>query len=151
MYGSNIAHIAKTKGMDVPGLQREIYASAKEDVKSQLVLNAVAEREGMVLEDADRQEFAESNGQTVEEAVGNYGQNVFDEIALNYKVMKFLGSVAVNAAAPASGEATPSDAKTGAAEGAAKETEAAETAAAKTAEAETTKAKTAEAETTAAQ
>lgn len=105
MYGSSMASLARSKGMDVPGLQQEIYASAKEDMKSQLVLNAVAEREGMVLDDADRKAFADSNGQTVEDAVSAFGQDMFDQMAMNYKVMQFLSSVAVNTADPASGSA----------------------------------------------
>ena len=51
-------------------------------------INTIAEREGLVLEDADREAFAESNGQTVDAAVSYYGQETFDEMALNYKVMK---------------------------------------------------------------
>lgn len=98
MYGTNLSGLARSNNMDVPGLQEAAYASVKEDAKSQLVINTVAEREGIVLEDADRQEFAESNGQTVEQAVSYYTQETFDEMALNYKVMKFMGDNAVNVA-----------------------------------------------------
>lgn len=146
MYGSSMAHLAKSKGMDVPGLQEEIYANAKEDMKSQLVLNAVAERESIVLDDADRQEFAEANGQAVKDAVDNYGQELFDQMALNYKVMKFLGNNAVNLA---SKDATPSDAETGASGSAGAESTGAENKAAETSAAESAAGEAA-AETTAA-
>lgn len=98
MYGTNLSGLARSNNMDVPGLQEAAYASVKEDAKRQLVINTVAEREGIVLEDADRQEFAESNGQTVEQAVAYFTQETFDEMALNYKVMKFMGDNAVNVA-----------------------------------------------------
>ena len=116
--------MAQANGMDVPGLQEAIYASVKDDVRNQLVINTVAEREGIVLEDADRQAFAESNGQDVEDAVAYYGQETFDEMALNYKVMKFMADNASNVA-----ETTET------------ETSAAETAAGATAAEETTAAK----------
>ena len=124
MYGSSLSHMAQANGMDVPGLQEAIYASVKDDVRNQLVINTVAEREGIVLEDADRQAFAESNGQDVEDAVAYYGQETFDEMALNYKVMKFMADNASNVA-----ETTET------------ETSAAETAAGATAAEETTAAK----------
>ena len=139
MYGSSLAGMAQANGMDVPGLQEAIYASVKDDVKNQLVINTIAEREGLVLEDADREAFAESNGQTVDAAVGYYGQETFDEMALNYKVMKFMADNAANVAQASEAETT------------AAETEAAETTAAETEAAETTAAETEAAETTAAQ
>lgn len=142
MYGSSIANLARSKGTDVPGLQREVYESSEEDMRSQLVLNAVAERESLVLNDEDRTEFAASNGQSVEDAVKSLGQGVFDQIAMNYKVMVFLGSAAVNKADPASGNAgtaTGSTVKEAGEETAAAETKAGETtAAAETKAAETT-------------
>ena len=128
MYGSSLAGMAQANGMDVPGLQEAIYASVKDDVKNQLVINTIAEREGLVLEDADREAFAESNGQTVDAAVGYYGQETFDEMALNYKVMKFMADNAANVAQASEAETTA--AETEAAETTAAETEAAETTAA---------------------
>lgn len=103
--GSSLSGLAQQYKTDVPGLQESIYASVKEDVKRQLVINTVAEREGIVLEDADRQAFADSNGGTMEEAVAYYGQETFDEMALNYKVMKFMADLAVNVAEEAPSEA----------------------------------------------
>lgn len=143
MYGSSLSGMAQANGMDVPGLQQAVYASVEGDVRNQLVINTIAEREGLVLEDADRDAFAASNGQTLEEAVAYFGQETFDEMALNYKVMKFMADNATNLAADAgSGEAQ---------ETAAAETTAAETTAAEATEAETTAAETADAETTAAE
>ena len=98
MYGSNLSGMAQAQGMDVPALKEAVYASVEEDVKSQLVILNVAKAEGIELEDADRQEFAESNGQTVEDAVAYFGEETLDEMALNQKVMKFMADQAVNTA-----------------------------------------------------
>ena len=53
-----------------------------------------------------RQELADMNGQTVEEGVEAYGQESFDQMALNRQVMKFLEENAVNEAEAASGSET---------------------------------------------
>ena len=154
MYGSSLAGMAQANGMDVPGLQEAIYASVKDDVKNQLVINTIAEREGLVLEDADREAFAESNGQTVDAAVSYYGQETFDEMALNYKVMKFMADNASNVAQTGAGEtAAPETAAAGneAEETTANETEAEETTAAETEVAETTAAEDGAGETMAAE
>ena len=98
MYGTNLSGMAKANGMDVPGLQESVYASVEDDVRSQLVINKIAELEGITLEDADRQALAEMNGQTLEDAVAYFGQETLDEMALNQKVMKFLSDNAVNEA-----------------------------------------------------
>ena len=167
MYGTNLSGMAKANGMDVPGLQEAVYASVKDDVKNQLVILKVAELEGITLEDADRQAFAEMNGQTLEAAVEYFGQETLDEMALNQKVMKFMADNAVNeaqdAAAPAeettaAGETAAAE-ETTAAETTAEETETSEetpaaeetTAPEEAAEETTAPAETTAAETTAAQ
>lgn len=154
MYGTNLAGLAKSNGMDEPGLKEAVYATVKDEAKSQLVINTIAEREGIVLEDADREAFAASNGQTVDVAVGYYGQETFDEMALNYKVMKFMADNAVNVAADSDGAAPAETTAAGentATETTAEETTAQETTAAETATEETTAAETAAEENTAAE
>ena len=147
MYGTNLSGMARANGMDVPGLQEAVYASVKDDVKNQLVILKVAELEGITLEDADRQAFAEMNGQTLEAAVEYFGQETLDEMALNQKVMKFMADNAVNEAQDAAAPAEETTAAEGTA--AAEETTAAEETAA--AEETTAPAETTAAETTAAQ
>lgn len=95
MYGTSLAGMAQASGMDEPALKEAIYASVEDDVRNQLVLNTIVQKEGIVLEDADRQALAEQNGQTVEDAVALYGQETMDEMTLNFKVMKFLADNAV--------------------------------------------------------
>ena len=118
-------------------------------MKNQLVINTIAEREGLVLEDADREAFAESNGQTVDAAVSYYGQETFDEMALNYKVMKFMADNASNVAQTGAGETAAAGNE--AEETTANETEAEETTAAETEVAETTAAEDGAGETMAAE
>lgn len=153
MYGTDLAGMARANGMDTAGLQQAVYASVQDDVKNQLVINTVAEREGITLEDADRQAFADMNGQTLEDAVGYYGQETLDEMALNQKVMKFMADNAVNET-----QDTTAPAETAAEETTAQETTAEETTVEETTTEETTAEETAadgqaetEAETTAAQ
>ena len=55
--------------------------------------------------------FAAINGQTAEDVVNIYGQEMADEMALNYKVMKFLADNAVNAAEEGAAAATASEAE----------------------------------------
>ncbi|MCC8024200.1 MAG: trigger factor [Clostridium sp.] len=120
LQGGTLAGLAQANGMDEGGLKESIYATVEDDMRNQLVLNTIASNEGMALEDADREAFAQTNGQTVETVVNAYGQEAFDEMALNYKVMKFLADNADNEAA-GSQSAEPAPEETGA------ETSAAET------------------------
>lgn len=140
MYGMTLASLAQANGMDEGGFKESIYASVEDEVKNQLVLDTIAANEGIVLEAADRETFAQTYGQSVEEVVAMYGEEAFDTMTLNYKVMKFMADSAVNEAGSPAADLTPAESgKAGTAE---------------TAEAETTGAGTAEtavAETTAAQ
>lgn len=130
LQGGTFASFAQANGMDEGGLKESLYASVKDAVKNQLVINTIALNEGMALEDADREAFAQTNGQTVETAVNAYGQETFDEMALNHKVMKYLADHAVNEAAGLQAdEPSPADSGEPAAETAASEAAAPETAA----------------------
>ena len=134
MYGMRLSQMAASYGMDEGSFKEYVYASVEENAKSQLVLDTIAAQEGIAVTDEARQELADMNGQTVEEGVEAYGQESFDQMALNRQVMKFLEENAVNEAEAASsseadeaGTATASQAKeTTAAETEAKETTAAE-------------------------
>ena len=113
MYGMTFSTYARNMGQTEASLKQSIYASVTEDAKSQLVIDTIAVQENITLEDADREELAARNGQTAEQMVEAYGQETADELALNYKVMKFLADNAVNEAASgetAADSATPSEA-----------------------------------------
>ena len=106
MYGMRLSQMAASYGMDEGSFKEYVYASVEENAKSQLVLNTIAAQEGIAVTDEARQELADMNGQTVEEGVEAYGQESFDQMALNRQVMKFLEENAVNEAEAASGSET---------------------------------------------
>lgn len=96
MYGMSLTQMAQANGMDEGSFKEYIYASVQEDAKTQLVINTIASQEGIILEDADKESFAEWNGMDLESAVNAYGQETLDQMALNYKIMKFLADNADN-------------------------------------------------------
>lgn len=96
MYGMRLSQLAQSYGMDEGSFKEYVYASVEDDAKNQLVLNTIAAQEGIAVTDEARQELADMNGQTVEEGVEAYGQESFDQMALNRQVMKFLAENAVN-------------------------------------------------------
>ena len=98
MYGMRLSQLAQSYGMDEGSFKEYVYASVEDDAKNQLVLNTIAAQEGIAVTDEARQELADMNGQTVEEGVEAYGQESFDQMALNRQVMKFLAENAVNEA-----------------------------------------------------
>ena len=106
MYGMRLSQMAASYGMDEGSFKEYVYASVEENAQSQLVLNTIAAQEGIAVTDEARQELADMNGQTVEEGVEAYGQESFDQMALNRQVMKFLEENAVNEAEAASGSET---------------------------------------------
>lgn len=137
-YGTNLAGMARKYGTDEGGFKEMIKSSVEADLKQQQVIDAIAAQENLVVDEADRQAFAELNGTDYKTLVSSYGEDQVAKQTLKYKVMKFLADNAVEEVE------TPSDA-----------TAAGETAAAGTTEAagETTTAEAAKeaGETTAAE
>ena len=156
-YGTSLAGMAQNYGTDEGGLKEMIKASVEADMKQQLVIETIAAQENLVVDEADRQAFAELNGADYETLVSYYGEEQVAQQVEKYKVMKFLADNAVEkveapAETTAAGEtAAETTAGETAAETTAAETTAAETTAAETAAGETTAAAEAAAETTSAQ
>lgn len=98
MYGMSFSQFAQANGMDEAGMKEYIYASVKEDAKSQLVLDAISAQENITVTEEDKEAFAQLNGQTYDSVVNIYGQETTDQMVENYKVMKFLADNAVNEA-----------------------------------------------------
>ena len=109
MYGMRLSQLAQSYGMDEGSFKEYVYASVEDDAKNQLVLNTIAAQEGIAVTDEARQELADMNGQTVEEGVEAYGQESFDQMALNRQVMKFLAENAVNEAETGTDAQTATD------------------------------------------
>lgn len=124
-YGTNLAGMARNYGTDEGGFKEMIKASVEADLKQQQVIDAIAAQENLVVDDTDRQAFAELNGTDYNTLVSSYGEDQAAQQALKYKVMKFLADNAVEEVE------TPSDATAAGETAAAAETaEAGETAAA---------------------
>lgn len=97
MYGMSLSQMAQANGMDEPALKEYVYASVKDEAKTQLVLNTIAQQENITVDEADKESFAQRNGQTLETANSIYGEENMTQMALNYKVMTFLADNADNA------------------------------------------------------
>ena len=123
MYGMRLSQLAQSYGMDEGSFKEYVYASVEDDAKNQLVLNTIAAQEGIAVTDEARQELADMNGQTVEEGVEAYGQESFDQMALNRQVMKFLAEDAVNEAETGTDAQTATDSNAEETTAAASETE----------------------------
>lgn len=123
MYGMRLSQLTQSYGMDEGSFKEYVYASVEDDAKNQLVLNTIAAQEGIAVTDEARQELADMNGQTVEEGVEAYGQESFDQMALNRQVMKFLAENAVNEAETGTDAQTATDSNAEETTAAASETE----------------------------
>ena len=123
MYGMRLSQLAQSYGMDEGSFKEYVYASVEDDAKNQLVLNTIAAQEGIAVTDEARQELADMNGQTVEEGVEAYGQESFDQMALNRQVMKVLAENAVNEAETGTDAQTATDSNAEETTAAASETE----------------------------
>lgn len=129
-YGMKLEDYVTMFGMDVDTFKTQIRTAAEDAIKQKLVINAVAEKENMTVEDADRDELAKIYNTDAATLVTQYGQEAVDDNAKMVKVMKFLADNAVEV------EAVPETLP----ETAPGETTAAETTTAETTVAETTKA-----------
>lgn len=99
IYGMKLADMASMYGMDEQGYKDMIYTQAENAVKVQLVLNKIAEAEKLEVTDEDRQKVADENqAESVEkliEQLGEDGEKVLDEYALQEKTLSFLSDNAV--------------------------------------------------------
>ena len=97
IYGVEIEMYAAMYGASsVDDFEEMVKEDVSNGIKLELMMNAVADAEGITLTDQDYAELAESNGaESVDELVEQYGQDMVDEAALQIKVMNFLTDNAV--------------------------------------------------------
>lgn len=154
-YGTDLSGMAQMYGTDEDGLKKQIKQMAAEITKQDLVLKAIAKKEKITVNDADREALAKLNGaNSAADLVKTYGQEMVDDVALYQKVMKFLAenaAVTVLDSTEAPEAADTAGSKTAAPETAAASTAAPETAAASTAAPSTAASNTAAPETVKAQ
>ena len=90
-YGVSMDVFVSFYGTDVEGLKQQLQIQAEQFVKQQLLVQAIAEAEGLAVEADDLQQVAENNNAELDALVQAYGQEAVDQVALTYKVVKFLG------------------------------------------------------------
>lgn len=94
-YGMKLEDYVAMFGMDVDTFKAQIRTSSEDSVKQKLVIDAVAEKEGFKIEDADRDALAKLYDTDAATLVTQYGQESVDENAKMMKVFTFLADNAV--------------------------------------------------------
>lgn len=90
MYGGNMKEYAEASGMTEEEFQKQIRSNVETALKAQILMEAIAENEGIKVEDSDREELAKQYSMEVKELQEMYGEEAVDEVALNNKVRTFL-------------------------------------------------------------
>ncbi len=94
-YGFTMESYAEMLGQTEDEFKETLHTAAETAIKQQLLIEAVAEKEGITIEDADRESLAEQYGTDVKTLQDTYGEDMVDETALIYKVVEFIGDNAV--------------------------------------------------------
>ena len=94
-YGMTIASYAEMLGQTEDEFKETLRKAAETGIKQQLLIQAIAEKEGLTIEDADRENLAEQFGTDVETLKNAYGDELVDELAMTYKVVDFIADNAV--------------------------------------------------------
>ena len=96
MYGFSLSDYASTLyGQDEAGFEEYVQKSAENAVKEQLLIDAIAQAEKMVVEDADIEAVAERLNLDVETLKSSYGEEQTNEYAMFFKVVDFIKDNAV--------------------------------------------------------
>ena len=97
MYGMDMEFYAAMNGAaSVDDFKEMFKEQVSNTVKLDLVFKAIAEKEGLTLEEADYDKLAEMQGvEDISTLVEQAGQEMVDEAALQIKVLDFLTSKAV--------------------------------------------------------
>lgn len=82
-------------GMTAEQLETEVRNASEMTVKRQLLLEAIAEKEGLTVEDADREAVAKDYNMSLEDLTNSFGEEAVEETALLYKTMDFIVDNAV--------------------------------------------------------
>ena len=90
MYGMTMEDYAQMSDMTPEEMEKDLRENVETSIKVQLLVKAIAEKEGFQVEDADREELAEMYYMSVEELQEAYGKDAVDEVAMSNKVRTFL-------------------------------------------------------------
>lgn len=83
-------------GMDLDTFKAQVRTQAEENAKQQLVINAIADKEGIKVTDEELESMAEEYGfESVDKMKESAGENVVNESLLTNLVLKFVSDNAV--------------------------------------------------------
>lgn len=95
MYGMTLADYVKMFGMTEEQFQEELRVTAEKAVQEQLLVAAIADAEGLKVDDTDRAKLAEQYNTDIKTLQDTYGEESVDETAMVYKVVGFIKDNAV--------------------------------------------------------
>lgn len=95
MYGMELKDYVSMYGMTEDQFKEELKTTSELAVKQQLLVPAIAEAEGLKVEDADREVVAAQYGMSVEDLNNSYGAEAVEETAMMYRVVRFIKENAV--------------------------------------------------------
>lgn len=94
-YGMTLNDYVSMFGMTEDSFKEELKTQSELAIKQQLLVKAIAEKEGFTVEDADRQKVADQYGVTIDELKTQYGEDAVEETSLMYKVVAYIKDNAV--------------------------------------------------------
>lgn len=95
-YGMDLTSFAAMFGMDENGFKEALKSQASSVVEQRLIVNAIAQKEGIQITDEDRTALAAEMGyESAETMIEQAGKFSVDDYVMNQKVMEFLISKAV--------------------------------------------------------
>lgn len=95
MYGMTLADYVSVYGMTEDEFQDSVKENTELAMKQQLLVDAIAEAENFVVEDADREKLAEQYGTDLQTLIDSSGEEYVDESAMVFKVVDFIMDNAV--------------------------------------------------------
>lgn len=94
-YGGSFADVLAAQNTSLADFKENLHDSAKELVEDLLICDAIAEKEGIEVTDATREEYAEAIGTTASELSDAFGQEYTDINVKEYAVFKALNDLCV--------------------------------------------------------
>lgn len=94
-YGGSFADVLAAQNTSLADFKSNLHNSAKELVEDLLICDAIAEKEGIEITDATRDEYAEAIGTTASELSDAFGQEYTDINVKEYAVFKALNDLCV--------------------------------------------------------
>lgn len=95
MYGQTLADYAAMFGQTEEQVKQNIREDCELIAKQEILMKAIAEKEGFQLEEADYQQLIDTYGMSVKELKSNYGEEAVDETAMMFKTAQFIKDNAV--------------------------------------------------------